>query len=370
MGKDITIISKGLPKSIKSHRLRYACASIIATLLLCACTHKTPAPSLPQDNVSHHSLDAQIISPQTTSPLDITDMNTFLNADLPHIDFIDMSAYADEQIIEINSHDDAKELIKKYFEYAKSKADPKTGSLDGILLPIHAVLKINSDNEISKINEIYPSLANIVTTFEVQFSGKFIFPNQISFNPREKTRNRIILTGIGDSPVQMGTTHIWARADIFYIKNLAWSGSYLNLLEIDVSKLFLAEKIVINDRTVAQAQEFLAKPAIILNAHSRPDARPTLAFQNCYFSNISTSSILAYKDNKSKLFDKAIFTNVGIIGNTSMNPLFDISVEIQASLHAVIIKDNDNRTPFIIKDANPQLDIEHSTLSNDNIAHR
>ena len=267
----------------------------------------------------------------------------------------DLSEYRDEREIEIKSQSELSQIQQEFLEFAKSKMDPDTGSLNGVLAPIHAVTVVHSADDIKTVTANFQSIGTFVSTFEVRFASDFdadaIQSNSV---PRielsRMTHGRLMISGSGNEPVNVGDLSFTLRDGIVQISNLQWNNttSQSTKMNITVDRLFHANKLLItniktyhsepsavsqnsNDNMImgggiiGNRVNIQRRPIIELNAFGESAMHPSYSLESIYSDNNDVSSILEIQELSRDKFTHASIRHVFVKDNV-FDYGFDISV--------------------------------------------
>lgn len=326
-------------------------------LLGCACGPKNAEPQkMPDENVQTTVVNAEA-KPAQRDPdaAEGVNMDEFVHAATTERDFVDMSLFADEKIVEVTSKEVASSIKKDFWAAAKEKADPKTGALVDVKVPVHAVVYVKNSEDIELADRYFQEIGNVVTTFEIRISGEYLEPDSISLHVREDTHNRLMITGDGEEPASLGNIQISLSADVIQIRNLAWiGGDVSSRLVINPGRLFEASRIVMRDIEMDKDSEFRAEPLIVLESRADEGSNSQFAIRNSYFGNNAMPVILTFKEGASKRYDKAYFENVFLDGNKTRWTSFNISVEKDVEMKHVVVN-HQNGAVFASKGVHPNI---------------
>ena len=150
----------------------------------------------------------------------------------------------------------------------------------------------------------------------------------IDLRTNPETHNRVILSSIGDEPLDINKYHFLVSADVVQISNMVCSecDSLSTKIEADVVKLFETKKISLNGTKFVKSHlEFLIKTQMLIRSLSQNEDGADVIFENCYFSNHDLHRIISV----SSKFDHAYLLNVGFYNNNKMDFGFPIKKSIK-----------------------------------------
>lgn len=331
--------------------MRVFSAICFFVIILCtSCTKPSVQPSVPPEQASDEMTNSEVDECKGTEIMNmdvvqeyelfIDNADSFLNAPMSTYKHPALAAYENERIVEVNSKEDIHNIYKIYFKEVDRYIDPQSNKVLPFTLPIHAMFKVNSKDELGMVKSWFNDLRARVSTLEIKFSNnvssEMHMDTIIDLRTNPETHNRVILSSIEDEPLDINKYHFLVSADVVQISNMVCEdcNQFSSKIEASVSKLFEAKRISINGtKFVKTLQEFRVRDQIYITPFSMDGIGGDIIFENCYFSNHELDRVISLGYG----FDYAYLKNVGFYHNYSMR--FGLPVEKKIILDHVLVSE-------------------------------
>ncbi len=323
----------------RTSRLTYPLYIAMVCLFLCV---SGCAGSQKQDEPSRNAENSEIIGTakqgvqETETPAQKQASETFNSI----LESMDMRMFDGEKVVEIHGEEEVDLIKKEFARESLKRADPETGSMDGIYLPIHAVMTLTSDADLQNIEFCFQTLIQRVTTVEIVFApiaGGFSVAKTLMFAAPARIHNRLMFTGKAEDMADMGPLSIQLNADIVHISNLKWTKSNQpqKRFSASVGKLFLAENIEVSDNHIEKQAESLAETLMQINPRSESDKAAYL-LKNVRFLRNQGIGLFGANYETADQFERAALSQVHVEDNSTTNGMVlpaSASIDID---HAVV----------------------------------
>ena len=198
--------------------------------------------------------------------------------------------WPEETVIEYRSDEDLARIDEVF--------DPLLEASNGevVRAPLHVVVSVDSVESLKKAVSQFNSFGDEVTTFEFRFTAPVDnSEEEIHLHQVVGVSARLILSGVGDSPVRVSMLRFDLQADVIQIHNLAWSGGNLpmSLVRAKTGKFFEMKDVMVSDNYYNVDQEPDASPMFDLEPSAQADSKVQVHFENVSFINNKVHSLVA-----------------------------------------------------------------------------
>lgn len=196
--------------------------------------------------------------------------------------------WQEETVIEVRSDDDIMRIDAIFDPLLEAAPEGKT-----VRAPIHAVVFVDSVDALKNAVSRFNSMGDMVTTFECRFTAPVAnIEEEIQLHQVEGVPARLILSGVGDKPVNVPLLRFDLRAAAVQIQNLSWDGGSLPMsyVHATVSQYFEMKDVTVSNNRYDSAQEPDASP--MFDIEPSDGAKLLASFENVSFAHNSVHSLV------------------------------------------------------------------------------
>lgn len=327
---------------------------IAISLYLCGCSGSTKAP---QTEVAATSAGTNALTEHTNFNASARAYGT-LDAKFVNRPYPDSSEWADEAIIEVQSEEDVSRILDLHAKaLKKSHGEP-------VLARIHAVVRVAGSSQIEHLNQVFRSIGNVVSTFEVVFTGpvtETMDTIELSSGPERHTR--MIISGDGDTPVDVSLLLFKLEGDVVEARNLVWQDAPVpyTRLQVRARRYFVMDHVTMRNCPDTDEGAVAAEPLIVLTATSNSTDELRLAFNHVEFRSNRVRTLMTV-NNTDKLAQMR-FNRLTMIDNDNLDQGIEISPKYLVEVEDSSITGGKFASAFIQRMPDPLVVMRRSKLA-------
>ena len=174
-----------------------------------------------------------------------------------------------------------------------------------------------------------------VTTFEILVPPKMIKPEMpIRFLMPDNVDTRLIITGMGDKPLDLTAVTLNLGADTLVVRNFRFDKQeYRSALVLEVGKLFTGENLSFNNNKFEHHVAFMASPLVVLKSRANEGEASNYVLKNVSFAGNQSDVLLAIDEESRGKFERIELDHVVAKDNTNLSMGIDISATKEVFVH-------------------------------------
>lgn len=196
--------------------------------------------------------------------------------------------WQDETVIEIHSDEDIARIDEIFDPLLEAAPEGET-----VRAPVHAVVFVDTVDALKNAVSRFDAIGDEVTTFEFRFMAPVDnSEEEIHLHQVEGVPARLILSGVGDKPVNVPLLRFDLRAAAVQIQNLSWDGGSLPMsyVHANVSQYFEMKDVTVSNNRYDSKQEPDASP--MFDIEPSDGAKLLARFENVSFSHNAVHSLV------------------------------------------------------------------------------
>ena len=193
---------------------------------------------------------------------------------------------------------------------------------------IHYQFQIKSEEDLQKLSDLLLNYGRMVSTFEVMIPAGVIPDADIRLPMMidEEADTRLIVTGIGDKPVELPGVQLELEAGTIVIRNFVFNQQkYRNAIKASVTDNFIAENLSFSDNRYEDRHQYMAEPLIVLKYHGPEENFSNYKLKNVSFINNESTGLLMIDQDSLGKFKHIELDHVVVKGNSNQNLGIDVS---------------------------------------------
>ena len=200
---------------------------------------------------------------------------------------------------------------------------------------VYFKFEVKNEGELQGLEYLLREYGPRLTTFEILIPPKMIKPEMpIRFLMPDDVDTRLIITGMGDEPLNLNAVTLNFGADTLIVRNFRFDHQeYRSALVLSVGKQFVGENLSFSNNKYEHHMAFMAAPLMVLKSRANEGEFSSYILKNVSFVGNQSDALLAIDDESRGKFDRIELDHVVAQNNTNLAMGIEISATKEVFVH-------------------------------------